>query len=160
MDPLLRKLQYKAGDVVVLEAPEEFTATLQTWREEVPVRLEATSEETFVLRFVRSCAEIDATAAATVAAVADDALVWFAYPKKSSRRYSSDIGRDDSWQAMGDLGYEGVRQVAIDADWSALRFRHADRITSLTRDESRAMSSTGRARVRARDEDEGTGRPR
>jgi hypothetical protein len=149
MDALLRKLQYKAGDVVVVDAPAEMAPTLEAWRREVPLRSDLRSDEAFVLRFVHSCAQIDAAASPTVAAVADDGLLWFAYPKKSSRRYSSDIGRDDSWHALGSLGFEGVRQVAIDEDWSALRFRHVDRIRSLTRDKSRAISERGKSRPRS-----------
>lgn len=148
MDPLLRKLQHKAGDVVVIDPPDQMGSTLEAWRHEVTVRTSLETDEAFVLRFVRSCAEIDEAAAPTVAALADDGLLWFAYPKKSSRRYSSDIGRDDSWHALGDLGFEGVRQVAIDEDWSALRFRHVDRIASLTREKSRAISERGKSRAR------------
>lgn len=147
VDPLLRKLQHKAGGVVVLDAPDELAETLSAWRREVTLRTELGTGETFVLRFVRSCAEINATAAPTVQALADDGVVWFAYPKKSSKRYTSDIGRDDSWQALGDLGYEGVSQVAIDADWSALRFRDAERIATMRRNASRAISERGRQRL-------------
>jgi hypothetical protein len=147
VDPLLRKLQHKGGDVVVLDAPVEMEDTLSAWRSEVTLRTELARGETFVLRFVRSCADIDATAGPTLQALAEDGIVWFAYPKKSSTRYTSDIGRDDSWQALGDLGYEGVRQVAIDTDWSALRFRDAYRITTMRRKPSRAMSERGQRRV-------------
>lgn len=147
VDPLLRKLQYRGGDVVVLDAPTEVADRLEAWRHEVTLRTELGTDESFVLRFVRSCAEIDATAAPTVQSLADDGIIWFAYPKKSSKRHTSDIGRDDSWQALGDLGYEGVRQVAIDEDWSALRFRHADRIATMRRDASRALSERGRQRL-------------
>lgn len=147
MHPLLRKLQYRTGAVVVLDAPHEMEPTLTSWRTDLPVRTAQGQDDAFVLRFVRSCADIETVAADTVATLADDAVLWFAYPKKSSRRYRSDIGRDDSWQALGRLGYEGVRQVAIDDDWSALRFRHVDHIASLTRDASRAISERGRSRA-------------
>jgi hypothetical protein len=36
--------------------------------------------------------------------------------------------------------------VAIDEDWSALRFRRTEYIKSLTRDESRVASPAGKAR--------------
>lgn len=147
VDPLLTTLQHKGGAAVVLDAPDDLGPTLAAWAAETRVRTEADVDEPFVLRFVQSCADIEATAAATVAALAPDGVLWFAYPKRSSRRYDSDIGRDDSWQALGDLGYEPVRQVAVDADWSALRFRHVDQIGSLTRDASRALSEKGRARA-------------
>lgn len=69
-----------------------------------------------------------------------------AYPKKSSKRYASDLSRDESWQPLGDLGMEPVRQVAIDPDWSAVRFRHAEHISRLDRDPSRLLSAEGRHR--------------
>lgn len=54
-----------------------------------------------------------------------DALLWFAYPKQTSRRYRCDFNRDTGFQVLRDSGYESVRMVAIDEDWSALRFRRA-----------------------------------
>jgi hypothetical protein len=40
--------------------------------------------------------------------------------------------------------------VAIDEDWSALRFRKAEYIKSLTRQPSRASSSAGKKRTSAK----------
>ena len=42
-------------------------------------------------------------------------------------------------------GFEPVRQVAIDEDWSALRFRRAEHIKTMTR--SFAMTTTGKEKV-------------
>ena len=75
------------------------------------------------------------------------AILWVAYPKRSSKKYRSDIGRDEGWQPLGDLGYEGVRMVAIDADWSALRLRDARYIKTMKRDPKRSMSKEGRKRT-------------
>jgi hypothetical protein len=55
--------------------------------------------------------------------------------------------------STSELGFEGVRQVAIDEDWSALRFRRAEYIRTMRRDPSRAMSAQGRRKV-----DEETGK--
>ena len=70
----------------------------------------------FALVFVGSRAELERRAAAVVPRLADDALLWFAYPKKSSRRYSPDVDRDEGWESLGALGFEGVRIVALDDD--------------------------------------------
>lgn len=148
MHPLLKKLNFKDhAKLVVLGAPPELGPTLEAMAVDVPLRNRLGKGEGFVLVFVRSCAEIEAKAPKVAAALGDDALLWFAYPKKSSKRYRSDVGRDDSWQPLGQLGFEGVRQVAIDEDWSALRFREAHNIKTMTRDPSRALSKTGRART-------------
>ena len=43
-----------------------------------------------------------------------------------------------------------VRQVAVDADWSALRFRQAEHIGQLQRDPTRLLSEQARRRVATR----------
>lgn len=63
----------------------------------------------------------------------------WAYPKKELKKYNVDIDRDNE-QVIGDLGYEPVRMVAIDEDWSAVRFRKASLIKNMKRDENRKMS--------------------
>lgn len=98
--------------------------------------------------FVKSCAEVQANAAPVVNRVKEDALLWFAYPKKSSKKYKTDLGRDDGWQPLGALGYEGVRMIAIDEDWSAFRLRHVRNIKSLTRSERMALSEEGKQRAK------------
>jgi hypothetical protein len=50
-------------------------------------------------------------------------VLWFAYPKKSSGKYSSNIDRDHGWKTLNDSGFYGIRLVSVDDDWSALRFR-------------------------------------
>jgi hypothetical protein len=50
-------------------------------------------------------------------------VLWIAYPKGTSKRYACQFNRDSGWDVIRDAGFESVRQVAIDEDWSALRFR-------------------------------------
>jgi hypothetical protein len=47
---------------------------------------------------------------------------------------------------MGQYGMEGVRMVAIDEDWSALRFRKVDFIKNFTR-KFAALSEKGKERI-------------
>jgi hypothetical protein len=77
-----------------------------------------------------------------------DAKVWMAYPKSSSKRHKCEFNRDTGWAALGEASLETVRQIAIDEDWSALRFRRVEFVKSLKRDASRAITTTGKARVR------------
>jgi hypothetical protein len=55
-----------------------------------------------------------------------DALLWFAYPKGTSKRYACEFNRDTGWHVIRKAGFDSVRQVAIDEDWSALRFRRVE----------------------------------
>ncbi len=49
-------------------------------------------------------------------------VFWVAFPKKTSPMYASDINRDILWKLMEPEGFTPNRNVAIDEDWSALRF--------------------------------------
>jgi hypothetical protein len=147
VDALLKKLNHKPlMPVTVLHAPPEVEHLIDPWSAEAKVKRRLGKDEAFVLDFVRTAAELSERAPKLVGAMVDDGVLWLAYPKKSSKRYTSDLSRDDSWQPLGDLGMEPVRQVAIDADWSALRFRRAAHIARLDRDPSALLSAEGRRR--------------
>jgi len=98
----------------------------------------------FVMAFARSAADIARLAQKAAACLGEDGLLWFAYPKKASKRYRTDISRDDGWLPLGELGFKAVRQIAVDADWSALRFRQVGHIKTLQRKPARAMTSEGK----------------
>ena len=52
-----------------------------------------------------------------------DAVIWLCYPKMTSKNYKCHFNRDSGWTSLGKYNLEPVRQVAIDDDFSALRFR-------------------------------------
>src|SRR5216684_887300 len=76
-----------------------------------------------------------------------DAVVWFAYPKSTSKRYKCEINRDTGWSALGAVGFESVRLVAIDEDWSAKRLRRVEFIKTMKRDSAYAMSRAGKVQT-------------
>lgn len=135
MTPLFKKLNLKdQQQIVVVNAPQSFEAELAALEGVSVVRDVAQAEAvSFFLAFVTTLAEIERLAALVKEKVAGDAVVWFAYPKGSSKKYTCEFNRDTGWQALGAAGFEPVRQVAIDADWSALRFRRVEFIKSMTR---------------------------
>jgi hypothetical protein len=152
MPKVFAKLNLKdQSQIVVINAPQSFEPELASLRNVQILRdTRAANEISFALVFVTKQKEIREHAMAIGKKTAPDAIVWFAYPKKTSRNYKSDIDRDHSWQPLGDLGFEGVRMVAIDEDWSAVRFRRAEFIKTLTRDKAWAMSKAGKAKTRKR----------
>jgi len=105
------------------------------------------SEIEFSLAFVTKQKEVDTLGKAIGKKAAGDAVVWFAYPKGSSKQYKSEINRDSGWKILGDAGFEPVRMVAIDEDWSAVRFRRVEFIKTLTRGKEHRMSAQGKARA-------------
>ncbi len=68
------------------------------------------------------------------------------YPKGTSKKYTCEFNRDNGWQRLGEHGFEPVRMVAIDEDWSALRFRRAEHIKTMTR--SSAISEAGQQKAK------------
>jgi hypothetical protein len=84
----------------------------------------------FALAFATQQTELNRLSKILAAHSAGDALLWFAYPKGTSKRYTCDFNRDAGWHVIRNAGFDSVRQVAIDEDWSALRFRRVDYIKS------------------------------
>jgi hypothetical protein len=125
MTPLFKKLNLtQQTDVLVLNAPASFESELQalhdvTLHREIP----ALQEIEFALVFANKQAEVDALAHLLAQKMQGDVLLWFAYPKATSKRYTCEFNRDTGWEVLRSLGFDTVRQVALDDDWSALRFR-------------------------------------
>jgi hypothetical protein len=146
MTPLFKKLNYKGQPrVAVLGAPESFRAEMDAMAGVAEVREELDGDAAFVIGFVQRREEIGALRLRVSRATTGDATVWIAYPKASSKRYACDFNRDTGWETMGEHGFEPVRQVAIDEDWSALRFRRVEHIKTMVRDF--AMTEEGKAKA-------------
>ncbi len=127
MQEIGRKLQLKQDQtILLLNAPEEFTRKLAD-KGYASLQAEAATgkEGAFdaVQLFVKDKAELDRLAPTAARALKRNGIFWIAYPKKSSH-VKSDLTRDEGWKTISDLGYEGVRQIAIDETWSSLRFKH------------------------------------
>jgi hypothetical protein len=134
--------------IVVLNAPASFESELKALRGITVVRdLKNAGQIEFSLAFVTKQKEVDTLGKAIAKKTKGDAVVWLAYPKGSSKKYKSEINRDSGWQILGDEGFEPVRMVAIDEDWSAVRFRRAEFIKTLTRGKEHRMSAQGKARA-------------
>jgi hypothetical protein len=148
MTPLFKKLNLgEHRTISVLGAPESFETELAALTGVTVVRSATQPTKVpFLLAFVKSLTEIEHLATKILPNLAGDVVLWLAYPKMSSKNYACDFNRDTGWSAVGAAGYEGVRQVAIDSDWSALRFRRIEYIKSFARSESMALSEEGKRR--------------
>lgn len=151
MASVFGKLNFKdQKQIVVLNSPASFEPELKTLRGVVVQRdVKNAGDIEFSLAFVTRQAEVDTLGKAIGKKAQGDAVVWFAYPKGSSKKYKSEINRDSGWKVLGDAGFEPVRMVAIDEDWSAVRFRRVDFIKTLTRGKEHRMSAKGKARAKA-----------
>ena len=148
MSPTFAKLNLKDHtDIVVMNAPASFEPQIASLRG-VTVRraLSGAKQVSFSLAFVTKQKEVDNFAKVVGRKAAGDAIVWLAYPKGSSKNYTCEFNRDTGWAAMGEAGFEPVRMVAIDEDWSALRFRRAEFIKTMTRSQEHRFSAQAKAR--------------
>jgi hypothetical protein len=149
MDAVFKKLNLKnQKTVVVLNAPDSFQVNLESIRGETLIRdtWEGLEEVEFILVFVLRQEEIDDIIPKIAPLLKGDAILWMCYPKGTSKKYKCDFNRDTGWQIMGSYDLEPVRMVAIDEDWSALRFKKVDFIKTMKRSPSLALSEKGKER--------------
>jgi len=150
MTPLFKKLNLAAQPTLyVLNAPASFEAEIAAL-DGRRVECSVTGPVQFGMAFVITEAELIEASTALAQAADGDAILWMVYPKQSSKKYRCEFNRDSGWPTLGAAGFEPVRMVAIDADWSALRFRRVAYIKSLKRDSQRAISEPGKRRTQAR----------
>jgi hypothetical protein len=130
MSSVFEKLNLKQQrEIVVVNAPASFEPELLALQDVAVLRDPKKAKAIqFALAFATRQADVDALAEALAKKAEGDALLWFAYPKSTSKRYRCEFNRDTGWNAMRSAGFDTVRQVAIDEDWSALRFRRVEYI--------------------------------
>ncbi|KOR76099.1 hypothetical protein [Paenibacillus solani] len=145
--PIVKKLQFKdlGQPVLMLNAPQAYQEVIDSLQGEVHTEPEQAPYD-FVQVFGTSNEELRELAKGAAGSVADDGLLWLCYPKKSSKTYkNSDCSRESIAGILADQGYEPVRQIAIDEDWSALRFRKVELIKKMSR--SFAVTVEGKERT-------------
>lgn len=136
IDALLKKLNYKEGEALfVLNAPATFLESLWTIPHEIMLRNEIPADEQigFVMIFATRRDELSRQLKEIYPRLQGDAVVWAIYPKGTSRKFTCDFNRDSSGEIFLPYDMLAVRQVSIDDDWSALRFRKRKYIKSVTR---------------------------
>ena len=133
MDNLLKKLNYKGVQrIAVINASDEFIEYLRKELNEVQIDrdIDQRFPYEFMIFFVKLVSEVKVLVPKALHNLTSDGTLWFAYPKKTSKKHSSDIDRDHGWEVLIDRGFDKVRQVSINTDWSALRFRNVRYIKS------------------------------
>lgn len=150
MTSIFAKLNLKEQrEIVVLNAPDSFESEMKSLKTVSILRdVRKAKRIDFLLAFVTTRQEVDRIANAIARQAEGDAVVWFAYPKGTSKRYRCDVNRDTGWEPLGKAGFEHVRLVAIDEDWSALRFRRVEFVKTMARRRSFAITKQGKARTR------------
>lgn len=120
---IAQKLLIKAGRTVLLvNAPRGYQMLLG--KLPVGVKLLKTTKPADVVQvFVASRQELEAQLPKLKPLVNAGGLLWVTYPKGTSKKFKADIHRDTIHACGKTLGLEGVALIAIDDDWSAMRFK-------------------------------------
>ncbi len=130
---MVEKLNYKGQKrIAVLNAEKVFISSISGDLKDVIIdqKIDPRYPYEFIIIFVKSEAEVGMFAPMTIHNLIADGILWFCYPKKTSKAFKSDIDRDHGWKILNDSGLLGIRLVAVDKDWSALRFRNKKFIKS------------------------------
>jgi len=133
MKNLLEKLNYNGQKrISVINAEERYIKLITTDLTNVTVdqKIDPRYPYELIIIFVRSISEVEQMAPMTIHNLMADGILWFCYPKKTSKKYSSELNRDFGWKVLNDSGLFGIRLVSIDEDWSAFRFRNKKYIKS------------------------------
>ncbi|MEO5805087.1 DUF3052 family protein [Devosia sp.] len=116
--PVLERLQVKAArTIAVLAADGELDTAIGG-----ADRRGSAGQADVVLVFLRSRADLRRQLGVLPATLRADVILWIAYPKLTSK-LAGDLNRDAIHGLVEQFGLSTVTQIAIDADWSAMRLR-------------------------------------
>jgi len=133
MKELLRKLNYKGNNrIVIINAGEDFLQSVSDELREVKIdtAIDQRCPYNFMVIFVKGFREVNDISPLALHNLTADGVLWFCYPKKTSKKLTSDLERDRGWKSLNDMGFHGIRMVSVDDDWSAIRFRNIKYIKS------------------------------
>ena len=125
MEPksLAEKFKIKSGrSIRVVNPPEGYASVLEPLPPGVAVVEDGETPADVVLGFVTSRHELEEQLAGLKAAMKPGGALWLCWPKGGSR-IQTDINRDSLAAYVRAQGLDPVANVAVDADWSALRFK-------------------------------------
>ncbi len=154
MTELFKKLNFKQHQsVLALNSPPSFKSELAKMKEHTSILTNETEMEhtDFIIAFPTTLEEIEKFGSIANNKGTGDFIFWLCYPKGTSKEYKCNFNRDTGFNVLGDFGFEGVRQVAIDHNWSALRFRKVEYIKTITRSKTMALTEEAKSRTTKQD---------
>jgi hypothetical protein len=83
-------------------------------------------QPSWLLAFAADAASLDGLVR-ELKSVPPGGIIWVAY-RKGGQKAGTDLNRDVIWRRLEPEGLMGVTLVAIDDEWSAMRFRRPDEV--------------------------------
>jgi len=126
ISPVAKKLLIKPGTRwLFYNAPDNYLATLEPLPEGAEPLFTPGGDFAGVQLFILNSADLVTNLKTVMPLLKPETIFWISYPKKSSG-IKSDLEMMSSWDEVGKYGYTGVAAAAIDATWTALRFKPAE----------------------------------
>ncbi|RDI45448.1 hypothetical protein [Falsibacillus pallidus] len=124
MNELAKKLRYKEGYAAkVFNAPEGYSLDFEQVTDE--------EELDFIQLYVKNSSELNGWLPKVLPLLKEDGVFWITYPKKTSKKVETDLNRDIlAEKMMQETIFRPVSNAAVDAAWSALRFREKEKVKS------------------------------
>jgi hypothetical protein len=122
---LIEKLKPKQGTIAVINSPKEILQEFKPLKPVASIPAGAKASIDFALLFAKTSKELAPAWKQIVSALKEDAVLWVAYPKKSSG-IETDLGRmSDAWSFKAGSPWQPVASVSIDDTWTGTRFKFA-----------------------------------
>jgi hypothetical protein len=133
LSALAKKLRLQpAHAVAILNAPPGYLAQLDPGPTHLQVEIKPDQTFDAVQLFVNNVEELRTLGPNAIHAVKPEGLLWITYPKGGQTRGATDLPATPWWskrdvlgEITGETGYKPVAFVAIDDNWTALRFKRA-----------------------------------
>ena len=121
LTPLPQKLGIKSGTIVfAIDAPDDYRKLLGKIPNGVNFTTRLTGKSNFIHLFVKERRALQKHLQALRQKIANDAVLWVSWPKKSSG-VTSDVTEDVIRTVALPLGFVDVKVCAIDETWSGLK---------------------------------------
>ncbi len=128
---MAKKLRLMADHkVAVLNAPDGYLDALRPGPADIATQLEPSQTYDAVQLFVKDTDELRRLGSAAIRAAKPNALLWITYPKGGKTRGAADLPATPWWverDVLGEItsetGHKPVAFIAVDDNWTALRFK-------------------------------------
>ncbi|QLE01841.1 hypothetical protein HX109_09820 [Galbibacter sp. BG1] len=130
MKTLFEKLKLEhQKEILILNEPEGFAEELEALVDiDIYQSLIQVNKMEFALLFVSTVKELEDQFHSLHPKLKDDVVLWVAHPRKKSEKLITDITDEYTWEPLAKHRYEKVKNIKINPDWEAVRFRRVEYI--------------------------------